>query len=73
MHSVWALGGKFIPTVIERFGAFGDALVGLIKTLTGEAQREPLVDDDYVFSTSSVVPRTSLRSCASRPSSRTRT
>ena len=47
------VGGKFIPTVIERFGAFGDALVGLLKTLTGEAQRDPLVDDDYVFSTSS--------------------
>ena len=47
------VGGQFIPTIIERFGAFGDALVGLIKTLTGEAQRDPLIDDDYVFSTSS--------------------
>ena len=44
------VGGKFIPAIIERFGAFGDALVGLLKTLTGEAQRDPLIDDDYVFS-----------------------
>ena len=35
------VGGQFIPTIIERFGTFGDALVGLIKTLTGEAQRDP--------------------------------
>ena len=47
------VGGQFIPTIIERFGTFGDALVGLIKTLTGEAQRDPLIDDDHVFSTSS--------------------
>ena len=47
------MGGKFYPAIIERFGTFGDSLVGLLKTIIGEAQRDPLVDDDYVFSTSS--------------------
>ena len=47
------VGGKFYPVVVERFGTFGSAFVGLLKSLTGEATRDPLVDDDYVFSTSS--------------------
>ena len=47
------MGGKFYPAIIERFGTFGDSLVGLLKTIIDEAQRDPLVDDDYVFSTSS--------------------
>ena len=39
--------------MIERFGAFGGQLVGLIKMLTGDGDRDPLVDDDYVFATRS--------------------
>ena len=38
--------------MIERFGAFGGQLVGL-KMLTGDGDRDPLVDDDYVFATRS--------------------
>ena len=45
--------GRFYPAVIERFGAFGGQLVGLIKMLTGDGDRDPLVDDDYVFATRS--------------------
>ena len=45
--------GRFYPAVIERFGAFGGQLVGLLKMLTGDGDRDPLVDDDYVFATRS--------------------
>ena len=45
--------GHFYPAVIERFGAFGSQLVGLIKMLTGDGDRDPLADDDYVFATRS--------------------
>ena len=45
--------GRFYPAVIERFGAFGNQLVGLIKMLTGDGDRDPLADDDYVFATRS--------------------
>ena len=50
---VQRVGGKFYPAIIERYGTFGDSLVGVLKKIIGEAQRDPLVDDDYVFSTSS--------------------
>ena len=39
--------------MIEHFGAFGNQLVGLIKMLTGDGDRDPLADDDYVFATRS--------------------
>ena len=52
-----------MPTVVERRGAFCDALVGLIKRLGGDQDRDPGQHDDYVFSTRSKTSYMAGRMC----------
>ena len=47
------VSSTFKPAVIERFGACCDELVGFIKQLTGDGDRDALRADDYAFSTAS--------------------
>ena len=48
-----SVGSQFRPAVVERFGAFCDALVGLVSMICGERHRDPLRDGDYTFSAAS--------------------
>ena len=47
------VSSKFTPAVVERFGACCDELVGFIKMLTGDGDRDALRADDYTFSAAS--------------------
>ena len=49
------VGSHFFPAVIERFGACSDSLIGVIRTLAGVGDRDPLGDHLYTFSASSRV------------------
>ena len=48
-----SVSSQFRPAVIERFGACCDELVGFIKVLTGDGERDALRADDFTFSASS--------------------
>ena len=48
-----AVSSQFRPAVVERFGACCDALVGLVRMLCGERERDALRDGDYTFAASS--------------------
>ena len=48
-----SVSSSFKPAVVERFGACCDELVGFIKQLTGDGDRDALRADDYAFSTAS--------------------
>ena len=54
-HQPLAAGvsSKFTPAVVERFGACCDELVGFIKVLTGDGDRDALRADDFTFSAAS--------------------
>ena len=43
-----AVGGVFRAGVVERFGAVGDSLAGLIRMVVGDAERER-DEEDYSF------------------------
>jgi hypothetical protein len=47
------VSSAFRAAIIERFGTCGDSLVGFIKTLCGDGDRDALRSDDYTFSASS--------------------
>ena len=47
------VSSKFTPAVVERFGACCDELVGFIKVLTGDGDRDALRADDFTFSAAS--------------------
>ena len=47
------VSSTFRPAVVERYGACCDSLVGFIKTLCGDGDRDALRVDDYTFSQSS--------------------
>ena len=47
------VSSSFVAAVVERFGACGGRLTGLIKILTGDQERDALRDEEYTFSTSS--------------------
>ena len=47
------VGGHFKAAVLERFGAWSDDLVGFVKIITGDGERDPIRGDDWSFSTSS--------------------
>ena len=49
------VGSSFFPAVIERFGACSDSLIGVIRTLAGVDDRDPLDDQLFTFSASSRV------------------
>ena len=48
-----AIGSSFSASVMERFGACGDSLTAFIKFITGDCDRDVLVDDGITFSASS--------------------
>ena len=43
----------FAAAVVERFGACSESLVGLIKMIVGDRERDALRDEEYTFSTAS--------------------
>jgi len=47
------VSSDFQPACIERYGAMCGALVGLIKSMVGDRERDAFFDDEYAFSTSS--------------------
>ena len=47
------VSSDFQPACIERYGAMCGAMVGLIKSLVGDRERDAFFDDEYAFSTSS--------------------
>ena len=48
-----AVSSAFRPAVVERFGAFSDALVGVVREVCGDRDRDALLHDDVTFSQSS--------------------
>ena len=49
-HLAVAVSSEFRPAVLERFGACCDELVGLIRLLCGDGDRDETRVDDYAFS-----------------------
>ena len=50
-----AVSSEFYAAVVERYGACGGSLMGWLKHLCGDREREALECDDYSFSQSSRV------------------
>ena len=48
-----AVSSAFRPAVVERFGAFCDAFVGVVREVCGDRDRDALLHDDVTFSQSS--------------------
>ena len=48
-----AVGSAFRAAVVERYGSMCDSLVGHIRMLCGDRDRDPLQVDDYSFAASS--------------------
>ena len=44
---IFAQSGTFVPAVVERYGAFCDGLVGLLRVLCGEHDRDAARCEDY--------------------------
>ena len=65
------ISGQFVPAVVERRGTFNDALVGFVKRLGGDQDRDPHPGqhDDYVFSTRSKTTYMAGRICFPLPRS----
>ena len=57
-----AVSSEFIPAVIERGGTFDDRLVGFVKSITGDHDRDPALED-YTFSTRSNTSYLAGRMC----------
>ena len=47
------VSSQFRAAVVERFGAMSDSLVGFVKMLCGDGDRDALRAEDYTFSASS--------------------
>ena len=47
------VGSAFRAAVVERYGSMCDSLVGHIRMLCGDRDRDPLQVDDYSFAASS--------------------
>ena len=62
-HLCAGVSSSFVAGVIERRGTVCDGLVGLIKRLGGDQDREPGQHDDYVFSTRSKTSYMAGRMC----------
>jgi hypothetical protein len=52
-HLARGVDSFFAAAVAERFGACSESLVGLIKMIVGDQDRDALRDEDYTFSTAS--------------------
>ena len=50
-----AVAGDFRPAIVERGGAVGDDMHGLLRMFAGDGEREHGADDDWYFSAPSRV------------------
>ena len=53
--AVAAVAGDFRPAIVERSGAVGDDMHGLLRMFAGDGEREHGADDDWYFSAPSRV------------------